>query len=80
MLINILEDPFYEINRERVYLHDALIDVIKEICLRVMENMIYNGVDDEYRKIGALHVLTALTSVSLGARTSMPWLFEALYY
>jgi hypothetical protein len=80
LLINILEDPFSEINRERVYLHEADIEVIKEICLRVMENMVYNGVDDEYRKIGALHVLTALTSVSIGARTAMPWLFEALYY
>jgi hypothetical protein len=80
LLINIIEDPFNEINRERIYLHDASIDVIKEICLKVMENMVYNGVDDEYRKIGALHVLTALTGVSVGARTSMPWLFDALYY
>ena len=80
LLINILEDPFSEINRERVYLHDASVEVIKEICLRVMENMVYNGVDDEYRKIGALHVLTALTGVSIGARTSLPWLYEALYY
>lgn len=80
LLINILEDPFNEINRERIYLHEAGIDVIKEICLRVMENMVYNGVDDEYRKIGALHVLIALTSVSIGARTAMPWLYDALYY
>lgn len=80
LLINILEDPFSEINRERVYLHEASVEVIKEICLRVMENMVYNGVDDEYRKIGALHVLTALTGVSIGARTSLPWLYEALYY
>jgi hypothetical protein len=80
ILISILGDPFSEINRERVYLHEANIDVIKEICLRVMENMVYSGVDDEYRKIGALHVLTALTGVSIGARTSMPWLYEALYY
>jgi len=80
LLICIIEDPFNEINRERVYLHEASIDVIKELCLRVMENIVYNGVDDEYRKIGALHVLTALTSVSVGARTSLPWLYEALYY
>lgn len=80
LLINILEDPFSVINRERVYLHNANVEVIKEICLRVMENMVYNGVDDEYRKIGALHVLTALTGVSIGARTSLPWLYDILYY
>jgi hypothetical protein len=44
-----------------------------------MENMIYCGIDDEYRKIGALHVLTALTNVSLEARNAMPWLFDTLY-
>ena len=80
LLISILDDPFSEINRERVYLYEAGIDVIKEICLIVMENMVYNGVDDEYRKIGALHVLTALTAVSVGARTALPWLYETLYY
>jgi hypothetical protein len=80
LMISITEDPFNEINRERIYLHEASIDVIKEICLKVMENMVYNGVDDEYRKIGALHVLTALTGVSVGARTSLPWLYETLYY
>jgi hypothetical protein len=80
ILISILGDPFSEINRERIYLHEASVDVIKEICLRVMENMVYSGIDEEYRKIGALHVLTALTGVSIGARTSLPWLYEALYY
>ena len=80
MLICILEDPFIEINRERIYLHEAHIDVIKDTCLRVMENMVYNGIDDEYRKIGALHVLTALTAVSMGARNALPWLYDALYY
>lgn len=80
LLISILEDPFFQVHRERVNIHNADVEVIKEICLRVMENMIYNGVDDEYRKIGALHVLTALTGVSVGARSALPWLYEALYY
>ena len=77
--ICVLYDPFSEINRERLNWYNEDSDVLKDICLKIMENMIYCGVDDEYRKIGALHVLTALTNVSLEARHAMPWLFDTLY-
>lgn len=52
----------------------------QEACLTVMENMVYSGVDNEYRKIGALHVLSVLTVVSMPARNSMNWLYESLLY
>lgn len=78
-LISIITDPFLEINRERIHLHEATEEVLQDVCLKIMENMIYGGADDEYRKIGALHVLTALTNVSLGARTALPWLYDTLY-
>ncbi len=77
--ICILEDPFHEVNRQRGYIHDASIDIIREICLKIFENLIYCGIDDEYRKIGALHALSALTMVSVNARNAMPWLYESLY-
>ena len=77
--ICILEDPFHEINRERVHFHEASIEVIREVCLKIFENMVYCGIDDEYRKIGTLHALSALTMVSIHARNAMPWLYESLY-
>ena len=77
--ICILEDPFHEVARERAYLHDASVMIIKEICLKIFENMVYCGIDDEYRKIGTLHALSALTIVSENARNSMPWLYESIY-
>ena len=76
MMICILGDPFHSIYRG--YIHETTLEVLREICLRIMENMVYGGIDDEYRKIGTLHVLTALTSVSVGARTSLPWLYEII--
>jgi hypothetical protein len=79
LCICILGDPFRAIYRERVNFQESTIDVLREVCLKIMEFMIYCGIDDEYRKIGALHVLTALTSVSIGARMSLPWLYEALF-
>ena len=54
------------------------INVLVNGCLTVMENMVFTGLDDEYRKLGALHVLTALTTVSLPARNSMIWLYESI--
>ena len=76
--ICILEDPFLSIYREYNNFQEGSIELLREICLKVMECMVYCGIDDEYRKIGTLHVLTALTTVSYGARSSLPWLYETL--
>jgi len=77
-MICVVDDPFFEVHRDRVYMPDAPMEVIREICLKIFENMVYCGADDEYRKIGTLHALTALTNVSVGARNALPWLFESL--
>ena len=74
-----VEDPFQEIHRERIYLHDTPIERLREICLKIFEHLVYCGVDEEHRKIGTLHALSALTIVSNSARDSMPWLYESLY-
>jgi len=68
-------DPF-----ENIVAFSASItrDNIQENCLRVFENMIFMGLDDEHRKLGAFHALSALTVVSMGARDTMPWLYESL--
>jgi len=71
-------DPFLNIFREPTYNDNIGFERIQEACLRVFENMVFTGVDIEYRKIGALHVLSALTIVSMDARHSIPWLYESL--
>lgn len=77
--ICILNDPFHEIRRQHVSMYNLSFELIQDMCLKVMENMVYCGLDDEYKKIGALHVLICLTGVSMGARTSLPWLYESLH-
>ncbi len=47
-----------------------------EGCLDAMENIIMTSLDVEYRKIGCLHVLTALTYVSLESRVQYGFLIE----
>jgi len=45
-------------------------------CLDVIENIIMTSLDVEYRKIGCLHVLTALTYVSPEARSQYGFLVD----
>ena len=59
-------------------LTDLTVEQLKARCLCVMEDMIYTGVDIEFKTLGALHVLTVLTVVSREARINMPWLYESL--
>jgi len=73
--------PFYNItNNARNNRVDLGPDGLKKLCLITFENLVYTGADDEYRKIGALHALSALTLVSVGARIAMPWLYESVIY
>jgi hypothetical protein len=74
--IFILGHPFTGYQRDDVSFRN--INYIQEACLFVIENFVYGGVDIEFRKIGILHVLSALTVVSIGARTSMFWLYESV--
>ncbi len=53
---------------------------MQSACLIVFENAIYSGIDEDYRKLGAFHVLSALTLVSRGAREAMPWLYESVMH
>jgi len=78
--ICIINDPFYGIFTDRTQYRDVSLEVIKESCIRVFENLIYTGIDDEHRKIGALHALTALTVASFRARQSIPWLYESYIF
>lgn len=63
----------------RPLLHNEIqFNQIKTACLIVIENMVYSGINIDFRKIGTLHALTALTFVSQDARQSLPWLYETI--
>lgn len=53
-------------------------DELKVTCLEVLEHLVYCGFDEDHRKIGTLHGLSALTLVSRDARQAMPWLYESV--
>ena len=74
-------NPFQD-GLENVNLRDCHVnentELMQRCCLVVMENMIYTGINNEYKQIAAMHILSALTLVSDGARGSLPWLYESV--
>jgi hypothetical protein len=72
--------PFDSIFTRQVQNNLLSLEQIRLACLIVMENMVYSGVDDEYRKIGCFHALSGLTIVSSGARIALPWLYESVMF
>jgi hypothetical protein len=74
-----LWDPFVEIANNNNNNHDMNFDDVKKLCITVMEDMVYMGIDKDARMLGAFQVLTALTLVSDRARSAMPWLYESLF-
>lgn len=51
---------------------------LKIICVDIMSNMINKGINNEYRSLGALYILTALTLVSSDAASALPWLYDSV--
>jgi hypothetical protein len=70
--------PFDSIFNRPVYHTDLNFQEIQKACLIVIENMVYSGVDEDHRKLGAFHALSGLTLVSMTARNALPWLYESL--
>jgi len=75
-----ISDPFITILNQRIRYNDVSEEVIRELCLCVMEDMIYTGIDNGFRTLGAFHLLCGLTLVSSDARTAMPWLYDSVVY
>jgi hypothetical protein len=57
---------------------DMTIENMREGCLRIVENMVYMGIDTDHRNLGTFHILSALTVVSPPARQALPWLYESV--
>ena len=70
-----LHDPFLNVNFNIDEDQISAIDIQTQ-CIYVIENFIYLGIDTDNRKLGAMYVLAALTTVSNEARSTLNWLYE----
>ena len=68
-------------NLEREHFNNAgeeRLNILKKTSLTIMENFVYSGINSEFKQLGCMIVLSALTLVSIPARNSLPWLYESL--
>ena len=75
-----LQDPFIRIMREPMQYSALSEEQIRSMSIEVIEDMIYTGIDNDNKSLGAFHVLSALTLVSIPARDNMPWLYESVIF
>ena len=50
-------------------------NLLKKTSLTIMENFVYTGISNDYKQLGCMIALSALTMVSIPARNSLPWLY-----
>ena len=51
---------------------------IRKNCIMVMENMLYDGITDDDKSLGAYYILAALTLQSQDAAAALPWLYQSV--
>jgi hypothetical protein len=75
-----LGSPFEGIFPRNVYHNEINFNQIQSACTTVIENLVYSGVDDDHKRLGCFHALSAITLVCSGARETLPWLYESVAY
>lgn len=68
-------NPFRGLNI--ISLRHSDFNKIRHITMDIVENFVYKSVNDEFRSLGVMYILTALTLVSREAATALPWLYES---
>jgi len=71
-----LWDPFGMFTN--INISELTTEQLMSRCLCVMEDMVYTGIEHQYKTIGSIHVLSVLTVINRDARSNMPWLYESL--
>lgn len=76
-----LGEPFVEpMSHIRIRYNNITEEQMCERCVYVMEEMIMTSHDEEFKKLGCLYVLTALTTVSPEAREQYTYLYDSVHY
>jgi hypothetical protein len=60
--------------------NESNINIIQKTILPVLEKLVYSGVDNDSKSLGAYYVLGSLTLVNINAADSLPWLYQSFQY
>ena len=69
-------EPFN--NSKPNFFYNYSLHQLKQIIMEVMEKFLYYAVNDEFQKLGAIYILTALTIVSPSAAEALPWYYSSV--
>jgi len=67
-------NALYQVEYPSQILYSFSTNDIMELCVIIMENLMYGSGDIEMRRMGAMYILIQLTHVSEMASTGLPWL------
>ncbi len=56
------------------------INILRKTILRIIENFVTKGINDESKSLGCFYVLGAFTLVNHEAASALPWLYESVHY
>lgn len=51
---------------------------LRKFCVQVCENLVFYGITDDDKTLGAYYILTALTLQSHDAAVALPWLYQSV--
>jgi hypothetical protein len=70
-------NPFYNVNWN--YFRTLNEIGLKQKLLIIFENIINSGINEQFKQLGAIYVLGAITMVNKNAAEALPWLYESFY-
>jgi len=71
-----LGDPFINLYYED--LQNININILKNIILTIIEKLITTGNTNDYKNLGTMYVLSALTLVNENTANALPWLYQSV--
>lgn len=64
-------------NIRTLYSNTSNIEDVRGTSLEIMERLVYSGINNDSKSLGAFYVLGALTLVNSNTACSIPWLYQA---
>ena len=71
-------NPFF--NFSFSFINQMSEDQLKNRILEILKKLVYDGINDEFRSLGAYYILASLTLVNENAAIALPWLYQSVSY
>ena len=70
-------NPFRNMHMNSLHVNNSLYE-LRKISTLICENLVYYGIDNDDKNLGAYYILSALTLQSSDAATALPWLYQSV--